>query len=192
MKFFLAGDLLGHIELSADLGCAIEQIHAVAAFCQHGRAGETGRTGTDDGDAFLFCGGQINQLSFITGAWIDQARSAFLFENVVKTGLIAADAGVDFVRTSSCCFEYEFRIGQQWPRHRNHVGTTISDNFLRDIGRIDTIGRDERNAHFAFEFFCDPRECAAGDRGRDSRYPRLMPADTGVDDRGTGLFDGFG
>ena len=36
VEFLLAGNALGHVELAADLAGAIEQVHVVAALCEHG------------------------------------------------------------------------------------------------------------------------------------------------------------
>ena len=125
-------------------------------------------------------------------ARIDQTRRALLFEHVIEAGLIATDAGIDFIGTTGRRLDHEFGIGQQGPRHRHHVGTAVGDNFFSDIGRVDAVGRDERDADLGFKFLRHPRKCAARHRSRNGRHARFMPADTGVDDGGTGFFDRFG
>ena len=163
----------------------------MAAFSQRGCTGEPRRTGTHDGHAFLLGGWPKHQFRFVASAWIDQARGALLLEHVIEAGLIAADAGVDFVCPAGGGLVDELRISQKRPRHRHHVGTAIGNDFLGDVRRIDAIGGDQRDANLTLHFLRDPRKRSARHRGGNGRYPRFMPADTGVDDRRTGLLDGF-
>src|SRR6185369_3996975 len=52
--------------------------------------------------------------------------------------------------------------------------------------------RDQRDLDLALELARDPGERAARNAGHDRRDARLVPADTGVDDRGAGRFDRLG
>jgi hypothetical protein len=46
-------------------------------------------------------------------------------EDVVQTGLIAGDAGVDVVGPVLARLAHELRVGQEGPRHRHHVADAL-------------------------------------------------------------------
>ena len=53
------------------------------------------RACTYHGNFFLFQSWRLDQLQLMTGKWINQARRELAHENVVETGLVASNAGVD-------------------------------------------------------------------------------------------------
>ena len=111
---------------------------------------------------------------------------------MVEAGLVAADAGVDFVGAGAGRLDHEIRIGQQRARHRHHVGTALGQHPL-GYGRIvDAVGGDERDADLAHELFGHPGKAGARHRGGDGGNARFVPADAGVDQGGAGRFDGPG
>jgi hypothetical protein len=102
---------------------------------------------------------------------------------MVETRLIAGDAGVDFVGASRGGLADKRRIGQQRTRQRYHVGATVSENLFGDFRRVDTVGRNQRNADFALHLFGDPSKSPARNRRGDGGHPRFVPADAGIDQR---------
>ena len=112
MKLFFAGNLFGHVELAADFARGIKQINFMPACGEFGRAGEPGWPGTDHGDALFLDGFGKHQFCFMTRPRIDQARCEFLLKHMIKTRLIAADAGVDFIGAALSRFVDKLRIGQ--------------------------------------------------------------------------------
>ena len=98
IKFFFAGDLFSDVELPADLGQGIKQRNVVPARRRVNGKCETRRACADDGQAFLMFSRNYRHFGFVTGAWIHQARGDFTHEDLIQTGLVAADTGVDLIR----------------------------------------------------------------------------------------------
>ena len=132
------------------------------------------------------------QFEFITGPRIHQAGRPLLFEHLVQTGLIAGDAGVDVRRAILRGLVDELRIGEQGPRHGDHVGIAARQDVFGDFGRVDAIRGDERNVHLALHGFGHPGVGSARHHGADGGHPRLVPANAGVDDRGARGLHRFG
>src|SRR6056297_22280 len=80
--------------------------------CARGR-GETGRAGTDNRDILPPVGRLDHQLGLAAGTRVDQAAGLLVFKNVVQAGLVAGDAGVDFVDAAATGLEHPVRIGQK-------------------------------------------------------------------------------
>ena len=192
VELLLARHLLGHVELAADLGRAVVEVHLVAALGQHRRGGQPGRAGADHGDALLLLRGGIDQFGLVACARIHQAGGGLQLEGVIEAGLVAADAGVDLVRAVLRGLVDELGIGQQRTRHADHVGLAGGEDLLRDLRIVDAIGGAERDLDLLLHPLGDPGEGTARHRGRDGRHARLMPADAGVDDRRAGAFDRLG
>jgi hypothetical protein len=74
---------------------------------------QAGRSGTDYGNAPWHGSGQVVQAGFAAGARIDQAGDFLAAEDPVQAGLIAADAGVDFVLAAIARLDGEFRVGEK-------------------------------------------------------------------------------
>ena len=194
-KLLLAGDLLGEVELAADLIVGLEEGDLMTATgCRCG-ASQSGRSSADHSDAL---GASVGGHGFdgedrlVTGAGVDQARGDQALEGVVKTCLIAGDAGVDPIGLSRSGFRDEVGIGEEGAGHRDHVRGTVGEHLFRDLGGVDPVGRDERDRHRSHQLLGHPGESGTRHRCRDGRDARLVPADAGVDDRRAGGLDGLG
>ncbi len=145
--------------------------------------GQAGGAGTDDGN-FLWRRGLFDdQFGFVTGTRIDQAGCQLAGEDVIETGLVAGDAGIDLVRPIGRGLVHEIGIGKERSGHRDHVGATRGENILGNFRRIDAVGRDQRNLDGTLEPFGYPHKSGAWHHRRDGRDARLVPADAGIDDR---------
>ena len=191
-ELFLARHALGDVELATDLTGRIEQRHLVPALGRHGGRRQTGRPGADHGD-FLHLGDrQVIQLGLVAGPRVDQAGRQLAAEGMVQAGLVAANAGIDFVGTPLRRLVDEIRVGEERPGHGNHVGIALGEDLLGHFRGVDPVGGDQRNTHRAAQLGRDLAERRARHLGGDGRNPRFVPADTGVDDGRAGLFDGLG
>ena len=95
-ELFLAGNAPREVELSADLGGGIEQRHVVTALGGRHGARHPGWAGADHRD-LLHRRRLQHDHRFVAGKRIDEARRDLALEDLVEAGLVAADAGVDFV-----------------------------------------------------------------------------------------------
>ncbi len=193
VELFLAGDLLGHVELAADLAGGVEQGHAVAALGGGGGKSQASGAGAHDGDALL---GRLNRLDLqdrlVAGTRVDQAGGDLAAEGVVQAGLVAADAGVDLIGPAGGGLVDEVGVGQQRARHRHHVRLTRGQDLLAHFRRVDAVGGDQRQLDLALELFGDPGEGGTRHAGGDGRDAGFVPADAGVDDGRAGGLDGLG
>ncbi len=80
MEFFLAGDLLGDVELAADLIGRVEQRHLMAAAGGGGGEGQPGGAGADHRQLFRFLRHRQRHFGFAAGARVDQARRQLAFK----------------------------------------------------------------------------------------------------------------
>ena len=108
---------------------------------------------------------------------------------MVQAGLVAADTSVDFVRTAFSRFAHKVGIGQKGPGHGDHIGHALCEYLLCHFGRVDSVGGHQRYADFAFELGRHPRKGGAGHLGGYGGNARLMPADTGVQNRHPSEFE---
>ena len=152
-------------------------------------ASEAGRPGADHGDGPGARGGRVDQFGFRAGARIHQAARALVLEHVVEAGLVAGDAGVDGRRAPAAGLFHPLRVREQGPRHRDHVGAAGRQHGFGHLGRVDAVGRDQRQADMRLQLGGHAGEGRAWHRGRDGRHARLVPADAGVDDRGANGLD---
>src|SRR5690554_550763 len=61
---------------------------------------------------------------------------------------------------------------------------------LGNVRHVDAVGGDQRNRELGFHTPCHFGKCRPWHTGHDGRYPRFVPADTGVDQIGAGALDG--
>ena len=192
VEFLLARNPLGVVELPADLVGRIEQGHAVAALGGDRRAGQSRRARPDHGDGLRRERFPVGEVRLVAGARIDQAAGQLVLEHVVQAGLVAGDAGVDGLGRAGARLGRPLRVGQQRTRQRDHVGLAGGEDAFGDLGHVDPVGRHQRHPHVRLELGGHVHESRARHRGDDGRHARLVPADAGVDDRGTGGFHGLG
>ena len=120
-EFLLARNAAREIELPTDLRRGVEKRDLVATFRQRHRARHACRAGADDGDSSPLRREHKLQLRLAAGKRIHKASRCPSLEDLIEAGLIAGDAGVDFVGAILLRFLHEFRIGKKRPRHRHHV-----------------------------------------------------------------------
>ncbi len=131
-ELFLARYALGDVELATNLAGGIEQRHLVATFGGHGSRCQTRRAGPDHGNFLDLLHRQVVELGFMTGPRVHQAGGQLAAEGVVQASLVAPDAGVDFIRAAGCGLVDELRVGEERPRHRDHVGIAFGQDLLGD------------------------------------------------------------
>ncbi len=180
------------VELATDLAGRIKQRHLVPALGRHRGRGQPGRTGANHGNFLHLSNWQIVEFGFMARPRVHQATGELAAEGMVEAGLVAANAGIDFIRPASGSLVDEIRIRQERSRHGNHIGVTVSEDLLSHFRRIDTIGGDQGNTYRTAQLGRDLAERRPGNLGGNGGNACLMPADTGVDDRRAGLFDGLG
>ena len=73
VKLFLAGDVLGDVELAADFSGRLKQGHGVAALGGCDRAAQARRPGTHHGNPLGPKGRLNDDLRLMAGPWIHQA-----------------------------------------------------------------------------------------------------------------------
>ena len=104
IEFFFSGDLFGDIKLPANLAMCVKQRHVMPARCGINGEGEARRTRTDNRQVLWHSCRNNRHFGFMAGARIDQARGDFADEDLIQTGLVTADTGVDLIRSSGLRF----------------------------------------------------------------------------------------
>ena len=89
--------------------------------------------------------GRVPEFRFAPGSWIDEAPDRSVGEYEIETGLVACNAGIDFLGAAFAHLLHEKRIRQEWPSHRDHIRLTGNNNILRDIGSVDAVRGHYRN-----------------------------------------------
>jgi len=56
-----------------------------------------------------------------------------------KTGLVAANANINFIFAALYCFFDKIRISEHWPCERDDIGVTIGEDFFSDVRRINAV-----------------------------------------------------
>ena len=161
MELFLARNHLGHIQLTADLRRRLVQVNFVATLGQYQGGRDPRRPGTHNGESSASLRSNVVQFHFVTSPRVHQATAHLVCEGMIQAGLVAGNAHIDLVGTPLARFLHELRIGQHWPRQRDHVGATLGQYLLRCFRQINTIGSHQRNGHFLFHLFCHPGEGAS-------------------------------
>ena len=110
---------------------------------------------------------------------------------MIQAGLIAGDTDVDLISLARRGLIDEGGIGQQRPRHRNHIGLATGDDVLTDLRVVNAVGGDDRYRQLGLHPVGDIHKGRAGDGRDDGRNPRLMPADARIDQRGPCGLDGL-
>lgn len=86
----------------------------------------------------------------------------------------------------------EVGVGEHRAGHRDHVGGALGQQPFGDLGGVDAVGGDQRDRHLTHQPLGHPGVRAARHGGGDGGDAGLVPADAGVDDRGSGGLDGLG
>ena len=138
-KLFLAGNLPRQIELAANLGGFFKKRYIVAACGQGGRTSQPCWSCTHDHDLTNLDGRCEHPICFTARAGIHQTRCRFALEDVIQTGLIASDAGVDGRSLARLGLVRKLWVGEQGPGERNHVRLATSQNAFGYLWRIDAV-----------------------------------------------------
>jgi hypothetical protein len=110
---------------------------------------------------------------------------------MIEAGLVTGNTHIDLIRLTRSGLIDELRIRQQRPCHRDHIGVAVRQYFFGHFRCVDAVGRDQRHTHLAPQLSRDPGECSPRHHGGYGRNTGLVPANPGVDQRGTGLLDSF-
>ena len=111
---------------------------------------------------------------------------------MVETGLIAPDAGVDFVLFTINSLLYEVLICKKRPRHADHIGTTVCQDLFGYARHVDTISRHQWDINLTHHSLSDPSESCSRHHRSDCRDTSLVPTNSGIEDRSTCRFYFFG
>ena len=68
----------------------------------------------------------------------------------------------------------------------------VGDHVVGHLWIVDAIGGDQRDLDLAHQPLGDVAESRTWHSGVDGRHAGFVPADAGVDDGGTGLFNFLG
>ena len=157
-----------------------------------GGKGQTRRPCAHHGNALFRWRWRLDHQRLVAGARIHQAGCDLAAKGVVQAGLVAADAGVDFVSLAFGRLAHKFSICQERAGHRHHVGHAVGQNLLGHLGCVNAVGGHQRNAHLALELLSDPGKCSARHLGGDGRNARLVPTNAGVQNTDARGLQGLG
>ena len=181
VKFFLAGNALGKVELAANFFGRFEQGHPVPAFGRDGCKGQTRWSCTHDRNVLNCDSWRDCDLRLPTGAGIDEAACQLAGECMVQAGLVAGDAGVDLILAALARLVDQIRVRKHRPCHRDDVCIAPRQHLFGDLRHVDAIARDHRDRQFLAQ---PPGHAGKGctrDHGGDGRDKALMPAEMGGD-----------
>jgi hypothetical protein len=124
----------------------------VAPFCRGYGTGKTCRACTNNGHGFGCLCGFYDNTGFFTGPWVNKATGWLAIKYMVKTGLIAADAGAEVG-----LFVYE-------PRHKYDDGATENDEHnawdnAMDNETFDPADRYALTYLYDYLVYCDKIIC---------------------------------
>ena len=104
VKLLFAGDLFGDIKLPADLAVRIKQCYLMPTRRRVNGKRQPSRSRTDHRQIFFLHGRKDWHFGFMAGARIHQARGDFANEDLIETGLVAANTSVDLIGSSRLRF----------------------------------------------------------------------------------------
>ena len=180
----LARNLCGEVELATNLVGGLEDLRVVTPLSCGFRESESSHTSADDGDALglVLRHRHGYQLGFVSRLRVDQTGRALGREGVVQAGLVTGDTGVDLVSSTIARLDGEVRVSQQRAGHGNQVRIAVSEDLLRNLGAIDSVGGCHRDVDKRTETTRQIRECGARHGRDDGGDASFVPADTGVED----------
>ena len=79
------------------------------------------------------------ELALVRGARVDEAGGLLVDEDVVQTGLVAADARVDLVRALLHRLLHEVRVRQERTRHAHHVRLAYGEKNVKKDDECNKI-----------------------------------------------------
>ena len=127
----------------------------------------------------------------MAGTGVDQTRGQLAAEGMIQAGLVATDAGVDFVRAVFGRLQNKVRIRQERTGHGYHISIAFREDLLGNIRHVDAVGGHQGDADLVFQARRYLGKRAPRHRGSNGRYTGFMPADAGVDNGGAGFLDFF-
>ena len=102
--------------------------------------------------------------------------------------MVAGDTGIDFLAAVVGCFIYPFGIRQHGSGHGDHIGLTVGQNVLGNIGHINAVRGNNRNVDDGFYCSGSFTKRSAGNGGNDGWNTCFVPAYAGVNQGGAGGF----
>src|SRR5690606_5218799 len=150
-ELLLAGDALGDGELAADALAGLVEVDDVPALGQSRGAGQTRRSGTDDGDLPAPVDGLEDEPRLESRPRVDETGRAGPGEGVVEAGLVAGDAGVDLALGVALGLADPVRVGEQRSGHRDEVPVATGKDVLGDLRHVDPVRRDDGDGDVLLE-----------------------------------------
>mmetsp|Transcript_21310 Transcript_21310/g.37731 ORF Transcript_21310/g.37731 Transcript_21310/m.37731 type:complete len:260 (-) Transcript_21310:800-1579(-) len=192
-EFLLSWHSFRQIELAPNLLCRFKQCRSKASLGTRNSTSKTCWTGTNNRNSCVgtlrFSCGYKFELFFVACARVDKARSPFTLEDVVKTCLIASDAGVNFILSPFFGFNDKFRVCEKGSCHADHIRVAIRKDLLCGRRHVDSVGCAKRNRELLHELFGNKGEPCSRHAGSNRWNPSLMPANTSVNNRCTRFLD---
>ena len=189
VELLFTGDLLGKVELTPNFAGSVKQGDVKAASRCRGRKRQPSWAGTHHSHALFRARRRFDHQRLVAGTRVHQAGRDLAAKGVVQTGLVAANAGIDFISLARSRLVHKVWVGEEGPRHRHHIGHAIGQHLFSHLRRVDAVGGDERNPHFALELLCHPRKGGAWHLGCNGRNARLVPANARVQNRYPGRLE---
>ena len=160
----------------------------MSTLSQHSRSRQTCHTCPHDSDFFGFFDRFIHQFGFVTGLRIDKATGTFVFKNMVKTGLVTGDTGVNQMGLPCFGLVYPVWVCQKRTCHLYQICRFICQQFFGSIRHIDTIGDHDRDFDMTFDFGGKIGKPCSWHRCNDGWHTSFMPANACVNDVYASIF----
>ena len=165
----------------------------MSALCSHRGISQASRAGSDHGQVFGAGAWLVVEDRFTTCSWIDQATDlAVTAKGMVETGLVACDAGVDFIFTPFAGFVHQLRIRQHRPGHGDQISLSAGQHGLGYARHVDAVAGDHGHAYDLAQASSDFGKRRAGHHGGNGGHGCFVPAKVRADDVGAGRFNGLG
>ena len=69
---------------------------------------------------------------------------------MIQAGLVAPNAGIDFIGSIFGRLDHELRIRQKRAGHGNHVRIAPGQHLFGNLGGVDAVAGDQRDGNAAF------------------------------------------
>ncbi len=89
----------------------------MSPFRRRGGKRQPCRASTHHGQFFYLIGFCNHQLLLIAGPGINQTAGYFAGKDMIQTGLVTADTGIDLLGMICFRFIYKLGVSQEWPCH---------------------------------------------------------------------------
>jgi len=181
----------GQMELAAQLFLSLEEGHPMPALCRSGSGHHASRTTADDPHLLGSGRLRLRDLELAAASRIHEAAHGPHHEHMVEAGLGAPDAVDDLIHAALARLHHDLRIRQQPTGHPHEVSASLPQRSLGQLGIVDTVARDYRQAHRFFHPAGQIRKGAVGDAHEELGDPGFVPPPGHVQAIHPGLLHGL-